>query len=265
MQKTRYILLSLLCLFFAGVAFSQVGTKIVSGEYLKKTFEQDGNTLNYRILYPNDFDQNNVYPLVIFLHGRGERGDDNKKQLTHGSKLFLDNMESYPAIVIFPQCPVIDYWSTVDRKETDNGLQFTFVDNKKPNPSLNSVIDLIEVMLKESYIDNDRLYVTGLSMGGMGVFELLALIPDKIAAAAPICGGGIREAADRMVSVPVWAFHGAKDNVVHPRHSIRMVEGIQQAGGMAKITIYPNANHNAWDATFADPEYLQWLFSKRRN
>ena len=258
------MMVNLFCLLFAGVAHSQVDTTIVTGEYLKKTFVEEGNTLNYRILYPQDFDENKMYPLVLFLHGSGERGDDNEKQLTHGSKLFLENMESYPAIVIFPQCPVTEYWSTVDRKETKNGLQFTYVDGKKPNPSLSAVIDLIDEMLQKSYIDKDRLYITGLSMGGMGVFELLALIPDKIAAAAPICGGGIREAADRMISVPVWAFHGAKDNVVHPRHSVRMVEAIQQAGGIAKITIYPNANHNSWDATFDDPEYLQWLFSKRR-
>lgn len=257
-------IISILISFLFCLGLLAQNTSIMDGEFVPKEHQFEGHRVPYQILYPIGFDSTVQYPLVVFLHGSGERGDDNTKQLTHGSKLFLDNMESYPAIVIFPQCPVNDYWSTVERKETDTGLRFTFLDQIPPNPSLNTVIDLIDVMLKVSYVDNERLYVTGLSMGGMGVFELLALIPEKIAAAAPICGGGISEAADRMISVPVWAFHGAKDDVVHPRYSVNMVKAIQHAGGIAKITIYPNANHNAWDRTFADPEYLQWLFSKRR-
>jgi len=258
----RYLILSSFFLLSFTFANSQ---DITTGEYLPMTYTSNETTLNYRILYPEGFDETKKYPLVLFLHGRGESGDDNVKQLVHGSQLFIDNMEKYPAIVLFPQCPVTDYWANIDRKETKNGLQFKFYSDREPNPSLAAVIALTNDFLEKPFIDVDRLYVTGLSMGGMGTWELLGRMPEKIAAAAPICGGGSKDLTPKMINVPIWAFHGVKDDVVPARYSIMMVEGVQKAGGKAKITLYPNANHNSWDPTFNDPKYLTWLFKHKRN
>ncbi|MCB9292133.1 MAG: beta-glucosidase BglX [Lewinellaceae bacterium] len=253
-------LIFLVALFLLSqLAWSQVET----GKYLYKQHQHEGYTLNYRILYPYDFDENKRYPLVLFLHGRGESGDDNEKQLVHGSKLFLDSLDKYPAVVIFPQCPETDYWSNIDRVQKDDGsLQFTFPADRPPNPSLAAVMDLAGRELAKPYIDENRLYVTGLSMGGMGTFELLWRMPEKIAAAAPICGGGAPEKASAMTDIPIWIFHGMKDDVVPPGFSIRMLKAIQQRGGLAKITLYPEANHNAWDPALAEPDFLPWMFSQ---
>ena len=234
-------------------------------DFLARTYIHEGTDLNYRILYPNNFDKNNKYPLFLFLHGAGERGDDNKKQLIHGSKLFKDKIDQYPAIVVIPQCPSNDYWANVNREETPNGLKFEFFDDRPYNPSLKAVVSLIDSLLAEKFIDDKRFYISGLSMGGMGVWELLRKIPDKIAAAAPICGGGSPKAASKMINIPIWALHGIKDTTVPFRHSVAMVLAVQGKGGKAKITLYPNANHNSWDPTFDDPDYLKWFFEKKRD
>lgn len=247
------------CLLLSNGAWSQIET----GKYLYRQHQNGDYTLNYRVLYPEGFDENRTYPLVLFLHGRGESGDDNEKQLVHGSSLFLEAQAKYPAIVIFPQCPTSDYWSNIDRIEKDGGgLQFKFPYDRSANPALSAVMELVDQELAKPYVDENRLYVTGLSMGGMGTWELLWRMPKKIAAAAPICGGGPPEMAHKMTDVPIWAFHGLKDDVVQPRFSINMVRAIQREGGLAKITLYPDANHNSWDPTFAEPDYLPWLFSK---
>lgn len=255
----RILIFSIALLLLTNLAWGQMET----GKYLYKQHQYEGNTLNYRILFPQDFDENKRYPLVLFLHGRGESGNDNEKQLVHGSKLFLDSSKEYPAIVIFPQCPKTDYWSNVDRTQRDDGsLHFEYPTDRPANPALSAVMDLVNQQLEKPYVDENRLYVTGLSMGGMGTWELLWRMPEKIAAAAPICGGGAPEKASVMANIPIWAFHGMKDDVVVPRLSIRMVKAIQKEGGLAKITLFPDANHNAWDPTFAEPNYLPWLFSK---
>lgn len=235
------------------------------GEFLARTYTHEDTKLNYRILYPNNFDKNKKYPLFLFLHGAGERGDDNKRQLIHGSKLFRDKIDQYPAIVVMPQCPTNDYWANVNREETPNVSRFEFFNDRPYNTSLKAVVSLIDSLLKENFIDDKRFYVSGLSMGGMGVWELLNRIPDKIAAAAPICGGGSTKAASKMINIPIWALHEIKDSTVPFRHSVEMVRAIQGAGGKAKITLYPDANHNSWDPTFNDPDFLKWFFEKKRD
>lgn len=265
-QLNKYILFILICCFVGAESFAQDGTKIVTGEYLYKTYKKDGKTLNYRIMYPNDFDEEKSYPVVLFFHGMGERGSDNKKQLSHGSKLFRDSLDKYPAIVIFPQCPETDYWANLYRPDHGGDKRkFSFYYDKEPNPTMSLVISLVDELLAEPYSDDSRLYVSGLSMGGMGTFEYSYRRQDKIAAALPICGGAPREKAKEMTQVPYWIFHGAKDDLVHPRYSLSMTKAIQQAGGKAKITLFPNANHNSWDPAFNDPEYLSWMFSKQRS
>jgi predicted peptidase len=236
--------------------------------FSKEQFTQSGDTLLYRLLEPQHFDSNKKYPLILFLHGAGERGSDNEKQLTHGTDFFLDSAHrsKYPAFVVFPQCPDDAYWANVERKiDNDGGRNFVFPVGEETNPPLALTIALMEEMREKPFIDKKRIYVGGLSMGGMGTFEIVARRPNMFAAAFPICGGDNPEAASKYAGqVPFWVFHGAKDDVVLPRYSEQMVEAIRAAGGEAKFTLYPDANHNSWSSAFAEPELMPWLMGKER-
>lgn len=258
--------MKLLTVFIASLAFFNIwGQDLVTGEYLKEEFKGSEGILKYRIMYPNGFDESKPYPLVLFLHGSGERGEDNESQLIHGSKLFMDSIDTYPAVVIFPQCPKDDYWANLTRPdEGGRNRIFTFYTEKGPNPSLSLVIKLLEEMLQKPFIDKERIYFSGLSMGGFGIWELLWRIPEVPAVALPICGGAPREKGVHMTHIPIWAFHGVDDNAVHPRYSIAIVKSVQQAGGKAKLSLYPNVGHNSWDNAFAETDYLKWMFSKSK-
>lgn len=235
--------------------------------YEKRVFEDGkGGTLNYRILYPAKYKPNKKYPLVLFLHGAGERGGDNEKQLTHGGKLFLDkkNRKKYPAIVVFPQCPQDDYWAHMLENRKDGLRLREFPEMPEPRKALGQVMQLLEKLVKEESVDPDRVYVMGLSMGGMGTFEILSRMPERFAAAIPICGGGNPTLVDRYAkNTSLWIFHGLKDDVVLPRYSEQMHEAIKAAGGDVRYTAFPEANHNSWDPTFAEPDLLKWLFSHK--
>lgn len=226
-----------------------------------KTFMNNGHTLPYRVL---ESGQSGKPALLVFLHGRGESGNDNWKQLIHGATTLMRARSEYGAMVIAPQCGMDDYWAAVDRKETPGGLQFDFRDQPQANPGLAAVQALIQDLIREGKVDPDRIYIAGLSMGGMGSWELLWRNPGMFAAAAPICGGGLPEKAGLISQTPVWAFHGVKDNVVNVYHSLRMLESVQMSGGEVRISLYEGVGHNAWDYAFAEEEFLQWLFSKKK-
>ncbi len=232
-----------------------------------KTYIVNKDTLQYRVLYPKNFSKDKQYPLVLFLHGAGERGHDNKSQLVHGSKLFLDNInrDSFPAIVIFPQCPKGDYWpnATVDRSTQPVSLKYSL--DAPPTKSLNLVMKLLEEYQKKQYVNNNKIYVGGLSMGGMGTFEILYRKPNTFAAAFAICGGGNPGGAKAYAkNTKLWIFHGAKDDVVSPQLSLKMASAYIEAGGAPNVTIYANSNHNSWDAAFAEPNLIPWLFSNQK-
>lgn len=253
-KKTIFKAFFLLCAF---QTFAQYDL------YQKKEFIENLDTLKYRIMYPKDFSADTSYPLVLFLHGAGERGNDNEKQLTHGSSLFTtpENLEGYPAIVIFPQCPTDDYWSNAKVNRKSNPIKFRFRYGRKPTKALSLVLDLLNKMLETPFIKKDQVYVMGLSMGGLGTYELLYRKPQLFAAAIAICGGGKPKASKKYaLRVPVWAFHGAKDNVVDPTLSLKMVSKILKYGGHPQFTLYEGANHNSWDSAFAEPNLLAWLF-----
>lgn len=234
--------------------------------YREAHFVKQNDTLNYRILLPDNFSENKSYPLVLFLHGAGERGNDNQAQLVHGSSLFADseNRAKYPAIVIFPQCPKDDYWANVEVDRSKKGVELEFHQEKGPTTALSLVMELLKEQLEKPYVDKEKVYVAGLSMGGMGTFEILSRMPNTFAAAIPICGGGDDDLVAKYAQVPMWIFHGAKDEVVNPKYSLEMAEALLEAGGHPNFTLYENATHNSWDSAFAEPEFLHWLFSKQR-
>ena len=229
-------------------------------------FSSDIGELNYRILYPKNFDESKIYPLTLFLHGIGERGDDNELQLKYIDKVFLNsqNYSDFPSVVIFPQAPLSDNWSS--RILTDNEIRQVFQKDATPTNSLQLVIKLMDSLVKEDFIDNKRVYLSGLSNGAMGSFELLKNRPNMFASAVLICGGGNPKwAKDFAKTTPVWVAHGSDDNVVLPELSINMVKEIIKHGGSPKFTLYENVNHGSWYNVFEDPEYLEWLFSHTKN
>ncbi len=251
-------------LMFVLMAF--LGSQLVSAQhqelYSQEHFISGNDTLHYRMLLPKDFSESKQYPIVLFLHGAGERGNDNAKQLSHGSKLFVDNRDLFPAIVIFPQCPQEDYWAnaTVDRSTKPITLKFPL--DIAPTKSMTLVMQLMDEMVMKSYAKKDQVYVAGLSMGGMGTFEILYRKPETFTAAFAICGAGNPEAAENYAKkVPMWIFHGANDDVVNPQSSVYMVSGILKYGGKPNFSLFAKDNHNSWDSAFAEPELLPWLFS----
>lgn len=235
-------------------------------EYKAETFIRGSDTLLYRILMPKDFNPEKEYPVLFFLHGAGERGNDNQAQLTHGGKLFLgdDAREKFPAIIVFPQCPAGSYWSNVEFPMVNGKRTFKFAKGGKPTVPMKLLIGLVDELEDKPYVDDDRLYVGGLSMGGMGTFEILRRMRGEFAAAFAICGGDNPVNAKKYKRIPLWVFHGAKDDVVPLENSKIVVDALKAKGADVKFTLYPEANHNSWDAAFAEPELLSWLFSHEK-
>lgn len=235
--------------------------------YEAQTFIANADTLNYRILYPKNFSIDKQYPLFLFLHGAGERGKDNKSQLVHGSKLFAndENRDAFPAIVIFPQCPQNDYWANVSIDRTKQPLAIEFPNGGEPTKAMGLVMKLMDDMISKPFVAKQQVYVGGLSMGGMGTFELLSRKPAMFTAAIAVCGGGNTEAAKAYANTTeLWIFHGAKDDVVTPQLSVDMVSAILKYGGAPNFTLYAEANHNSWDSALSEPNLLPWLISKSK-
>ena len=228
----------------------------------KQYYIKNADTLNYRILYPKDFSKEKKYPVVLFLHGAGERGDDNQSQLTHGSELFLKHQEDFPAIVIFPQAPKSDYWAKVDVNRETVPFQFNFKNDEPSTKSLQLVMQFMDDLMLKTYVNTTQVYVGGLSMGGMGTFEIIYKRPQMFAAAFAICGGANPEIAKSYPKgFNIWIFHGQKDQVVPASYSEEMALSINHNGGNAKLSLYPKDNHNSWDSAFSEPYLLPWLFS----
>ena len=228
----------------------------------KKTFTgAEGATLPYQYMTPPAIEAGKKYPLVIFLHGAGERGNDNEKQSVHGVPQFASeaNRKKYPCFLIAPQCPEGKKWVEVDWSAD------THVSPKDPSVSAKLTLDLIAQLVKDQPIDTKRIYITGLSMGGYGTWDLLARHPELFAAGVPVCGGADEKTAPVVKQLPIWAFHGAKDTAVKPARSRNMIKAILVAGGQPKYTEYADVGHDSWNKAYADPELFVWLFAQKKN
>jgi len=233
---------------FLFTAFSMANAQQPTFE--KAGFEHEGKTLQYRILKPVDFDETKKYPLHLFLHGAGERGDDNEAQLVHGSELFIKENKKHPAVVIFPQCPADDYWAQT---------------KSEPGWAMSAVMSLLDEMMQEVYIDKSRIYLGGLSMGGMGTFELLSRRPDTFAAATAICGGGnIENVAIWAEKTPMWIFHGDADRVVPSFYSKTIFEAMLKKGVEPRFSLYKNTGHGSWTNAFAEADFFDWIYSHQK-
>lgn len=238
--------------------------------FKKMVYVKAGDTLNYRILYPTKYDVNKKYPVVVVLHGSGERGSDNEKQLKWGAHLFEDsvNRAKFPAFVIFPQCPENDSWAKTDRDTTskDSTGSFRFNSEGPARKSLALVENLLDSFAKTPQVNKQKIYVGGLSMGGMGTFEILWRKSGFFAAAFPICGGGDPSKVSLYArNFPIWVFHGASDPVVPVSNSRRMVNALKAAGAKVKYSEYPGVGHDSWNNAFAEPTLLSWLFAQKRS
>ncbi len=235
--------------------------------YERKEFVFNGNKLPYRILYPVNFDKTKKYPLLLFLHGAGERGKDNEKQLMHGSKLFItdENRKNFPAIIIFPQCPEESFWAAakIDRSVQPYKIDFDY--NAQPTWPLAAANELVKKTINEGSVDKSKVYITGLSMGGMGTFESVYRNPDMYAAALPICGGGdVKNYDKRVAKTAFWVFHGAADAIVNVKLSQQMVDKLKALKAEVKYSEYPGVNHNSWDNAFAEKDYLNWMLQHKK-
>jgi predicted peptidase len=226
-----------------------------------RTFKDEGGkALPYRLLKPESVEEGKTYPLVLFLHGAGERGDDNEAQLRHGAPEFAtpDARRRFPCFVAAPQCPKDASWSPINFRDR------VAAPSESPSEPGRLALELVEELKAEFPIDADRVYVTGLSMGGFGTWDLISRHPDRFAAAVPVCGGGSPEKAGTIKDIPIWCFHGAKDPVVAPRLSRQMVQALWEAGASPGYTEYPDVEHDSWTRAYREPSLLPWMFSKAR-
>lgn len=232
--------------------------------YQKETFDSSEGELPYRILYPKEYTTEKEYPLLVFLHGSGERGTDNELQLVHGADLFLqeDIRTNFPSIVVFPQCPREASWNNAIFMRIGNKNHFEYPKELEFNAQLNALEELITQLSSQQQVDRNKIYIGGLSMGGMGTFEMLHRNPKLFAGALAICGGANPEIAPKIKDTPIWIFHGTDDNVVPSSYSKDLHTALEKVGAKSTLTLYPKVKHDSWTNVFTEPELLPWLFSQ---
>ncbi|MEM8679021.1 MAG: dienelactone hydrolase family protein [Planctomycetota bacterium] len=196
--------------------------------------------MDYLLYLPRDYDRQPSWPLLLFLHGAGERGEDLSRVKIHGPPKLIEQGRDFPFVIVSPQCAEGQAWQP---------------------PELHALLD--DVIAKTN-IDLDRVYVTGLSMGGFGTWDLACSRPQRFAAIAPICGGGRDWWVGELKTLPVWAFHGSQDTVVPPERSQELVDRLRAMGSDPKLTLYPDAAHDSWTVTYDNPELYEWFLSHSR-
>lgn len=228
--------------------------------YLFKNYFTKNDTLSYRFLEPYIKTKENI-PLLIFLHGSGERGNNNKSQLIHGGMFFLKETENknFNSYIIFPQCKKNSRWSN---HETDPWVSSDSYDQTLLSDNSEILVQLIFSLINEYNIDPKRIYIMGLSMGGYGTFDLTSKRPDIFAGAVAICGGANISILNRASSVPHWIFHGELDRVVPVKKSRQAFELLSKINSHHLYTEYKNVYHNSWENVFEEGDFMDWLFSK---
>lgn len=213
------------------------------GQYPQTLYRQTAVKLDYLLYLPPEYGkEQKSWPLLVFLHGAGERGSDVSRVKVHGPAKLVEQGKDLPFIIVSPQCPAGKWWPYMSE----------------------SVIALIDEITERCSVDTRRIYLTGLSMGGYGTWAIGCMYPERFAAIVPICGGGLPYLAANLKDVPVWAFHGARDSVVPVQQSQEMVDAVNRAGGQAMLTVYPEAEHDCWTQTYSDDRLYQWLLSQSK-
>lgn len=282
------------------------GASVATG-FINKTAMVDGQPRRYVVYVPHDYDPGKPWPLVVFLHGGDERGDDGLKQTEVGiGRSIRLAPERFPCLVLMPQCPRRIFWfgvpseaiaqykpdDTVDLLQAAELLGYTEdallrLMNREADPlkgektdqglrfKISELLPFLKFVAKDQYIDpvlartledytidRNRVYLTGLSMGGFGTWLYGARHMDLFAAMIPVSGGGRVEDAHELARVPIWAFHGAEDHLVSPKQTRQMVEAVRNAGGTVRLTEFPDTKHECWDQVYGDPEVMEWLLQQ---
>ncbi|GAB4108592.1 MAG: prolyl oligopeptidase family serine peptidase [Acidobacteriota bacterium] len=243
------------------VAAAGVQAQVERG-FVPKELELDGITYRYQVFVPESWSPLQEWPVILFLHGAGERGTDGVRQTEVGlGPAIRRNPGAFPALVVMPQCRRGVWWS---------------------EPAMEAlVMEALDRTVREYRGDPDRVYLTGLSMGGYGTFHFAARYPQRFAALAPVCGGAVppqrlreggpapgedpyRELAERIRGIPVWIFHGDQDRTVPVSESRKMYKALQEAGAAVKYTEYSGVGHNSWDRAYSEPALVTWLLEKRK-
>lgn len=196
--------------------------------------------MKYLVYLPKEYDQKDSWPLLLFLHGSGERGDNLDLVKKHGPPKLIAGGKQFPFIVVSPQCPNGQSWEPF------------------------KLAALLDGIVEKYKVDQDRIYLTGISMGGFGTWSLAGHSPDRFAAIVPICGGGDPSRTRRIAHIPAWVFHGAKDKTVPLENSQKMVEALKKNDANVKFTIYPEAGHDSWTEAYNTPELYEWLLKQKR-
>jgi predicted peptidase len=253
-----------ICLIFFGIlAFP---FRLAAAAETKLNFEakthqgKSGQKLPYLLLRPADYkaEAEKKFPLLIFMHGAGERGDDNQAQIRHGKDFLLAATKEYQSFVFAPQCPADAKWVDVNWGAKSHLMP------DEPAAPMALVWELLPQLMRELPIDPDRVYVMGLSMGGYATWDMLQRRPELFAAAVPICGGGDVTLVAKFARVPVWAFHGGRDTTVPTSRSRDMIAAMRKVGGEPRYTESPKIAHDEWNVAFKEPELAKWLFAQRR-
>ena len=225
-----------------------------------------GGSLNYRLLVPGGYDPAGTaaYPVVLFLHGAGERGTDNKAQLKWGGPQLATTLQAAgPCFVVAPQCPPDKQWVNTPWAKGSYSAERVAISDE-----LTMAIEAVETVTRQFKIDRSRVYVMGLSMGGYGAWDAVVRRPDLFAAAVPICGAGDPSAADKIKHVAVWAFHGGADTVVPPAGSREMAEALRRAGATDETLVhteFPGVGHNSWTPAWGMKGLFEWLLARKRD
>jgi predicted peptidase len=245
MRFIRFVLL--LGALVGGPAFTWAGD--MRHGFVPRVHKGEGGASKYVLFVPHAYKGDKEFPLILFLHGAGERGDDGQAPVKQGignAIKFKDGDKAFPYFVIFPQCQA--------------GRKHNW---KAGGPDADRALAILDEVMKEYKIDAKRLYLTGLSMGGFGTWSLAAAHPDKWAAIAPICGGGDVDSASKIKHIPCWCFHGEEDKAVPVKLSRDMIAALKKAGAKPRYTELPHVGHNSWDPAYVTPELYPWFLSHR--
>ncbi len=243
MKKIIFTSVVILSFFIISCSSGNLIMKKPSVQSVEKIEKSSPKTLNdnYLLYLPKAYDKSkNPFPLILFLHGAGERGDSIELVKRHGPPKIVETGKDFPFIIVSPQCKDKLWW--------DSDELYTF----------------LQEIISKYNIDTNRIYLTGLSMGGFGTWDLTIKHPDTFAAITPICGGGDTTKVCAIKNLPVRVFHGAKDQVVPVQKSEEMVEALKACGGNPKFTVYPNATHDSWTETYNNPKLYEWFLEHKK-
>ncbi len=234
---------------------------------LKEKFEarifqnQNKEMLRYRLYKPANYNRQKNYPLLIFLHGSEQRGADNEAQLTQGLGILVENIiaKNYECIIVAPQCPEYERWANLEWDQTNHEQP-----HELARPS-HLVMQLVNDFILKGKVDPARIYLTGISMGGFGVWDIISRFPETFAAAIPVCGGGDKNTAISIKELPLWVFHGEQDNIVDVECSRKMIKALQNSGASPNYTEFKATGHECWSQAFSYAGLVEWLFEQKNN